>query len=188
MFCSWAKPLLDSFLSKFTVASSFAFFSSFRFCSKWSIYNCLEVPNMEIISFVTGISNIDSYLRILSLTILIASIVSFFSEEPWFPTAVCLLRNRFQEHCYHGREIKPIWIDKQEKDISFCRHSMYNVFQDTEQIFQYPSFLPMRNFSPCFCWWYFFFIQVCIFWYASSGSLFDITSILILLCHRHFWL
>ena len=56
-----------------------------------------------------------------------------------FPTAVCLLRNRFHEHCSHGREIKSVLINKQEKDISFCCHSMYNLFQDTEQIFQYHS-------------------------------------------------
>ena len=103
-----SKTFSDSFLSTCDVASSVAF-SSIRFCSKWSIYNCLEVQTIETIYFITEISNIDSYLKILSFTILIASIVSFFSKEPWvvswaFPTAVCLLRNRFQEHCSHGRD------------------------------------------------------------------------------------
>ena len=32
-------------------------------------------------------------------------------------------------------EIKSIWINKQVKDISFCRHLVYNLFQDIEQIF-----------------------------------------------------
>ena len=36
IYCSWAKPSSDPFLLTFNVASSFAF-SSFRFCSKWSI-------------------------------------------------------------------------------------------------------------------------------------------------------
>ena len=35
IFCSWAKPFSDSFLSTFNVASSFTFSSSFHFCSKW---------------------------------------------------------------------------------------------------------------------------------------------------------
>ena len=36
--------------------------------------------------------------------------------------------------------IKSNCINKQEKDISFCHHSMYNLFQDTEQNFQYHRF------------------------------------------------
>ena len=70
-------------------------------------------------------------------------------------------------------------MNKQEKDSSFWHHSMYNLFQDTEQqIFQYHSFWlhqccqlqlyqqsrmlshNMKAFAL-----HFFFIQVCIFWY-----------------------
>ena len=37
-----------------------------------------------------------------------------------FPTAVCLMRNRFQEHYSHWGEIKSIWIHKQERIFHFA--------------------------------------------------------------------
>ena len=126
------------------MASSFAF-SSLRFCSKWSIYNCLEVQTIETIYFIIEISNIDSYLKILSFTILIASIVSFFSKEPWavswaFPTAVCLLRNRFQEHCSHGRD--KINLNKQTRKRYFILSSFdVQSFSRYRKFFSIPQLL-----------------------------------------------
>ena len=93
---------------------------------------------MEIISFATGISNIDSYLRILSFTILIASIVFFFSEEPSIFNTHLFIEKPFSWALFPWERDK-INLNKQTR-VSFCRHSMYNLFQDTDQIFQYRSF------------------------------------------------
>ena len=148
------------------------------------MYNCLEVLTIEIISFVTGISNIDSYLRKLSFTILITSIISFFSEESWISNSSLFNEKQFSGALFPSGRDK-INLNKQtRKDISFCCHSMYNFFQDTEQIFQYHSFWlhqccqlqvilqlswilssNIKLFAMFFFWCLFFFIQVYIFWY-----------------------
>ena len=147
------------------------------------MYNCLEVLTTEIISFVTGISNIDSYLRILSFTILIDSIVSFFSEESWISNSSLFNEKPFSGALFPWGRDKINLNTQTRKDISFCCHSMYNFFKIKNKLFNiaafgfinvanfklycsnHESFLPIWNFLPCFYWWHFFFIQVYMFWY-----------------------
>ena len=137
-------------------------------------------------------------LQFLSLQQFLSSVKSHEQFHEHFQQQFVYWETVFRSTVPMG-EIKSIWINKQERDISFYRHLMYNLFQDTENFFQYHSFWlhqccqlqlyqQSRMLSPDMKHFAVFLLVTLLF---HSGvhllvwSLFDITSILILLCHRH---
>ena len=102
-----------------------------------------------------------------------------------FPTAVCLMRNSFQEHYSHQGEIKSIWINKQERIFHFAVIRCTIFFKIQNKFFNitafgfinvanfklycsnHESFLPILNFLLCF----FFGASSFSFRYTSSGMI-----------------